>query len=117
MYGERILDTIASISNVHVNISNLKEDISNVSSDPIQVCNCKSGRRICNTTEIVMIRGKIFPLQVVVVGISGRPIFPSAVRISLDSGTLVSAAQCVQPTRNGCTDIAYTILAENRISQ
>ena len=63
-----------------------------------------------------MIRGKIFPLQVVVVGISGRPIFPSAVRISLDSGTLVSAAQRVQPTRNGCTDIAYTILAENDIT-
>ena len=110
---ERILDTIASISNVHVNVSNPKEDVSNVSSDPIQVCICKSSYRICDGTEIVTIRGKGFPLRVVVVGIDGRPIFRSAVRVSLDSGTLVSAAQRVQPIGNGCTDISYGLLAEN----
>ena len=112
-YGERMLDIITSISNVRVNVSNPKEDVSNVSSDPIQVCICKSGRRICNSTEMVTIRGKVFTLQAVVVGIGGTPIFRSAVRISLDGGTLVSAAQRVQPIGNGCTDISYGLLAEN----
>ena len=111
--GERILDIITSISNVHVNISDPKEDVSNVSSDPFQVCICKSGRLICDSTEMVTIRGKVFTLQAVVVGIGGRPIFRSAVRISLDSGTLVSAAQRVQAIGNGCTDISYGLLAED----
>ena len=59
------------------------------------------------------IRGKTFILQAVVVGIGGTPIFRSAVRISLDGGTLVSAAQRVQLIGNGCTDISYGLLAEN----
>ena len=113
LFDEKILDIFTSISNVHVNVSNPKEGVSNVSSNPIQVCICKSGRRICNNTEMVTIRGKLFPLQAVVLGKSERPVFPSAVRISLDSGILISAAQRVQTIGNGCTDISYGLLAKN----
>ena len=39
-------------------------------------------------------------------------IFPSAVRVSLDNGALISTAQRVQLTDSRCTNISYGLFAE-----
>ena len=116
------LETIASLSNVNVNIISPNEEISNISSDPVQVCICKRDRfdNVCNSTEIETVRGKEVSLQAVIIGQSNillgqtsRIIFPSAVRISLDNGVQISAAQRVQPTGSRCTNISYRFFAES----
>ena len=71
------LNTITSISNVNVTINNYEENsTSNVSSDPLQVCICKSDGLICvnkyyyntnNVNNIIIqmevVRGREFAIQ------------------------------------------------------
>ena len=108
------LSIISSISNVNINVNNYKENTtSNVSSDPLQVCICKSDSPVCNTSvEIKTVRGREFTLQAVIVG-QGMGAVPSAVRISLDDGVGISAAQYIQSTGKTCTNISYSLFAES----
>ena len=112
-YGERLLDTVVSISNVHVNASNPKEDVSNISSDPIQVCICKIDSLECNHIEMETVRGQEFTLQAVIVGQSDKKVYPSAARISLSNGVQISATQRIQNTGKECTNISYSLFAES----
>ena len=98
-----------------MNVSNYKNNTtSNVSSDPLQVCICKNDSLICRkrySGHIEMVRGKEFTLQAMVVG-QGKRASPSAVRVSLDNGVQISANQHVQPTGKGCTNVSYSLFAE-----
>ena len=109
------LNLIAGVSNVNVNVNNYNDNTtSNVSSDPLQVCICKSdGMVICDDKEIETVRGREFILPAVIVG-QGLGTISSAVRISLDNNTqLGSPAQRIQPTGKACTNITYNLFAEN----
>ena len=110
------LSIIASISNVNVNVSNYKDNTTSiVSSDPLQVCFCKSDSLECdNYIEIETVRGREFTLQAVIVG-QGFGANPSVVRVSLDNDAqLGSPAQRIQPTGKTCTNITYRLFAVNK---
>ena len=109
------MNLIAGVSNVNVNVNNYNDNTtSNVSSDPLQVCICKSESMvICDDIEIETVRGREFTLPAVIVG-QDLGTISSAVRISLDNNTqLGSPAQRIQPTGKACTNITYNLFAEN----
>ena len=116
-----LLDTIASISNVPVNITtNYQENTTSyVSSDPLYVCFCEYGRLsngVCGGIGMEAVRGREFTLQAVTVG-QGLGAIPSAVRIALDNGVQISANQRIQYTGKTCTNISYRLFAESNIAE
>ena len=77
------------------------------------MCICKSNSLICSgITEIETVRGREFTLQAVIVG-QGQGAVPSAVKISLDNGVGISAAQRIQNTGKICTNVSYSLFAES----
>ena len=118
IYDYHPLNTIASISNLNVNVNYQDNTTSNISSDPLQACICKRNSLKCNDAiEIETVRGREFTLQVVIVG-QGMGAIPSAVRISLDNSVqLSSAAQRIQATGKRCTNISYSLFAESNATR
>lgn len=105
--------TIASISNLNVNVNTYKENTtSNISSNPLRVCICQSNTLECYYLEIETARGKNFNLSVVIVG-QAMGVIPSVVRISLyNDAQLNSPTQCIQPTGKTCMNITYSLSSE-----
>ena len=112
---QRALNVISSVSNMNVSANNYNDNTtSNVSSDPLQVCICKSDNMVtCDYKEIETVRGREFTFPAVIVG-QGLGAVPSAVRISLDNNAQTGPpTQRIQRTGKACTNIAYNFFAES----